>query len=142
VAVRRQPRQLETQFFEVEDCDLVSEVLSAGCSRRAWWRRMPAEHLINRVAHETGIVGPPDLRPLLANSRHECEQSRMASATKATGLTVGCIASFSARPFWKLFIPGIDQTLERLRPCLPRLTLLTCGARPDLKTATSSCLER
>jgi hypothetical protein len=34
------------------------------------------------------------------------EQSLIASATKATGLTVGCMASSSSRPGDKLLIPG------------------------------------
>ena len=35
------------------------------------------------------------------------EQSRMASATSATGLTVGCIASSSSRPALEGVDPGI-----------------------------------
>ena len=44
------------------------------------------------------------------------EQSRIASATSRTGLTVGCMASASQRSLVTTFWPAYSQTLVRFRP--------------------------
>src|SRR6476620_4253701 len=46
-------------------------------------------------------------------------QSRIASATRAIGLTVGWADSASIRPGAKVFAPAYDQRFERLRPKRP-----------------------
>src|ERR1700732_4682328 len=67
------------------------------------------------------------------------EQSRMASATIAAGLTVGWsthrLPSSPQRP--KELAPGYCQILLRFRPNRPSWILLRCVRCPCLKTRTS-----
>src|ERR1700730_11536612 len=57
-------------------------------------------------------------------------QSLMASATRSTGLTVGCRSRSSRRPSRKLLTPAYSHTLVLYRPVSPRPNVFTCGAVP------------
>src|SRR6266436_7622296 len=70
------------------------------------------------------------------------EQSRIASATSATGLTVGCTDSLLLDVPLRTFWPPYSQTFDLFRPKRPSSTLLICGAVPFLNTNTSSCRDR
>ena len=61
--------------------------------------------------------------------------SRRASATMATGLTVGWAASSSSRWSPKALKPRYVQRLERLRPWRPSSTLLAGVSLPGLEDA-------
>ena len=67
------------------------------------------------------------------------EQSFMASATRATGFTVGCMRSSSFRPRLKVLTSGYVQTFDRDLPWCPSSTLLTCVPVPFSHTRMNSC---
>src|SRR5215472_4010455 len=95
-----------------------------------------------RPVRSAAITVVPLPRKPSSTMSPRAEQSRIASATSATGFTVGCKAdrlpSSLLRP--KELPPGYRQILLRLRPKRPSWTLLRCSWRPCLKTKTSSVL--
>src|SRR6516225_2450044 len=114
----------------VRSCSISSKVLVVSASVAD----LPVKHCQRRIATstKTGSISMARARrpvrsaatkivPEPANGSRTMpwrrEQSLMASATRATGLTVGCMASSSSRPRRIDVMPAYSHTLVRLRPC-------------------------